>query len=159
MADEIESMSIDDDEVTSIASADVAVEEPGEDDELVENDDEDGETPILNGVKPTTRYHILPIDETYKNYYEGRRTLLPIITKFERAKLIGVRAQMIASGSVPLVEVPKNIDRAYDIAVLEYNQKKIPLLIRRYHSDGKYEDWRMSDLIITPVPLRLNKIN
>jgi DNA-directed RNA polymerase I, II, and III subunit RPABC2 len=46
-----------------------------------------------------------------------------------------------------MVPVPKGITNAYDIALLEFNAKKIPLMIRRFLPNGQYEDWRLEDMI------------
>jgi DNA-directed RNA polymerase subunit K/omega len=58
-----------------------------------------------------------------------------------------LRAEMISNGAVPFVDIPNNIISSIDIATLEYIEKKIPLIIRRYHSDKTYEDWRLQDMI------------
>jgi len=34
------------------------------------------------------------------------------------------------------------------IAMKELQQRKIPLIIRRYLPDGTYEDWTVSELIV-----------
>ena len=73
---------------------------------------------------------------------------MPYMTKFEKAKLLGVRAEMIASGDKPLVEIVGKVNNAYEIAVMELKQKKIPLIIRRTLPNGKVEDWRVEELIV-----------
>ena len=50
------------------------------------------------------------------------------MTKYERAKVLGLRAKQINSGSDIFVEVPPNIFDGYTIAQIELEQKKIPLL-------------------------------
>ncbi len=37
----------------------------------------------------------------------------------------------------------------FQIAMKELKEKKIPFTIRRYLPDGSYEDWRLSELILT----------
>ena len=84
---------------------------------------------------------------TYSNYYSNQKKSHNFLTKFEKAKIIGIRSQMIANGSRPCVDVPKNITSSLDIATLEFEQKKIPLLIRRKLTDNSVEDWRLEDFI------------
>lgn len=81
----------------------------------------------------------------YNNYYAHSKITSHRITKYEKTKIIGIRAQMIANGSKPFVKFNKNITSAIEIAELEFNEKKIPLIIRRYITNNKYEDWRLED--------------
>ena len=84
---------------------------------------------------------------TYSNYYSNQKKSHNFLTKFEKAKIIGIRSQMIANGAKPCINVPKNITSSLDIAILEFEQKKIPLLIRRKLTDNSVEDWRLEDFI------------
>lgn len=92
--------------------------------------------------------YIVSVEESYNNYYTKEKTTSPLLTKFERAKLLGIRAEMISAGNPPLVVVPRGVDNAYEIALLELNEKKIPLIIRRRLPNGNVEDWRIEELII-----------
>lgn len=94
-----------------------------------------------------TKFSIVSVDETYSKYYANDKQTLPKLTKYERAKILGVRAEMIANGAQ--VFLTENIpSSAYQIALLELQQKKIPLIIRRYLPNKEIEDWRLEDLII-----------
>lgn len=88
---------------------------------------------------------IISKEETYTNLYLNNIGVVKL-TKFEKAKLIGVRAQMIANGSCPTILVPTHITDSLDIAKLEFELKKIPCLIRRHLPDKSYKDYRASDL-------------
>jgi DNA-directed RNA polymerase subunit K/omega len=46
------------------------------------------------------------------------------------------------------VEIPKENTDVRDIARLEYEQKKLPFIIKRPLPDGTYEYWRLADLMI-----------
>ena len=102
---------------------------------------------ILTSLINNTKSEIVSSDKTYEKYYNKIKKTKIFITKFEKAKIIGVRAQMISSGIPPLVKVPKHITSTIDIAELEYKEKKIPLLIRRFLPNNEYEDWRLDELI------------
>jgi len=76
---------------------------------------------------------------------EGRTTM-PFLTRYERSQVIAVRAMQISEG----VRVPEGVGshtNALDMAETEFEQGKIPFLIRRHLPNGDHEDWRMSDFI------------
>ena len=79
-----------------------------------------------------------PIDPLHKT--------LPILTKYERARVLGLRAKQINSGSDIFVEVPPSIFDGYAIAKIELEQKKIPFIIRRPLPSGVSEYWSVKDL-------------
>jgi DNA-directed RNA polymerases I, II, and III subunit RPABC2 len=72
---------------------------------------------------------------------------LPYITRFEKAKILGVRSRQINTDpSVALVEFDSSIIDGYKIALEEYKQQKIPFIIKRPLPDGTCEYWKFSDL-------------
>jgi len=85
---------------------------------------------------------------TYNNYYKNSKQSSPYLTKYEKAKLLGVRAQMLSNGCPPMIIVPQNIVDTYSIALLEFEEDKIPLLIRRFLPNGNIEDWRLEDMVL-----------
>uniref|UniRef100_A0A6C0B553 Uncharacterized protein n=1 Tax=viral metagenome TaxID=1070528 RepID=A0A6C0B553_9ZZZZ len=127
------------------------VEEEDSDDttsdiEYIDDLDEDLE-PIESTLKVND---IISVHETYSEYYTNTKITSPFLTKFERAKVLGIRAQMLASGAEPMISPPFP-EECYDIALLELKAKKIPLIIRRYLPNKKFEDWRLEELIIKNV--------
>jgi DNA-directed RNA polymerase I, II, and III subunit RPABC2 len=71
---------------------------------------------------------------------------IPILTKYEKAKIIGIRAQQINSGSEPFVAVDSNMIDGLTIAREELMQRKIPFIIRRPLPNGSSEYWNINDL-------------
>ena len=71
---------------------------------------------------------------------------LPFITKYEKAKLLGERAKQINAGAEAFVELGDEIVDGYLIAMAEFEQKKIPMIIRRPLPNGGSEFWRLADL-------------
>jgi DNA-directed RNA polymerase subunit K/omega len=71
---------------------------------------------------------------------------LPIMTKFEKTRIIGQRAKQIETGSIPFIKVPDNIIDSYLIAELELQQRKLPFIIRRPLPNGTCEYWDTNDL-------------
>lgn len=73
---------------------------------------------------------------------------LPFVTRYERARVIGERAKQINSGSMPFIPIDATLIDGYLIALQEFEQKKIPFIIRRPLPNGNSEYWRLSDLDI-----------
>ena len=73
-------------------------------------------------------------------------TTLPFLTRFEKAKILGLRAKQINHGSKPFIEVTRNIIDGHTIAHMELLQNKIPFIIRRPLPNGGSEYWKVNDL-------------
>ena len=71
---------------------------------------------------------------------------LPFLTKFERARILGVRAKQINNGAEPFIDVPENVIEGHIIAEMELERKAIPFIIARPLPNGKKEYWNASDL-------------
>ena len=71
---------------------------------------------------------------------------VPILTKYEKARVLGLRAKQIENGSLPLIELDKSIIDPYLIAVKELELKKIPFIIKRPLPNGACEYWKIKDL-------------
>lgn len=77
---------------------------------------------------------------------------IPILTKYERTRVLGQRAKQINNGSRPYVSVPEDIIDGYLIAELELEQKRIPFIIRRpLPGNAGCEYWKVSDLEIVAM--------
>lgn len=73
---------------------------------------------------------------------------MPMLTKYEKTRILGQRAKQLNQGAQPMVPVDKKIIDGYLIAQLELQQKALPFIIRRPLPGGKSEYWRVSDLEI-----------
>ena len=60
--------------------------------------------------------------------------------------MLGTRALQISMNAPPLVDLEGETD-PLQIAMKEFNQKKIPLVVRRYLPDGSFEDWTCEELL------------
>ncbi|PAA61072.1 hypothetical protein BOX15_Mlig032261g4, partial [Macrostomum lignano] len=69
------------------------------------------------------------------------------MTKYERARVLGARAQQISLCAPVMVELEGETD-PLKIAEKELKARKIPFIIRRYLPDGSYENWKVQDLIV-----------
>ena len=102
------------------------------DDDLIEEGDDD--------------FKVIDFTNIYENMANKKdKKTLPIMSKFEKARIIGVRAQQIADGAIPAVKVPDKMRSTIEIAKLELKERRIPLIIRRILAKNKYEDWRIDE--------------
>ncbi|KAG8062114.1 hypothetical protein GUJ93_ZPchr0003g17617 [Zizania palustris] len=69
------------------------------------------------------------------------------MTKYDRARILGTRALQISMNASVMVELEGETD-PLEIAMNELRARKIPFTIRRYLSDGSYEDWGVDELIV-----------
>ena len=141
---DIDDMDIDDSlDVSYTYPEEISECEDDEDD--YEYDDED--ISLLQSDLNFVKMKIVSNSETYIKYTNKSRVTSPFITKFEKTRVLGTRATQIEGGAKTLLSKDKvrNIRLATDIAELEYEEKLIPFIIRRYLPDGQYEDWKLTD--------------
>ena len=67
------------------------------------------------------------------------------MSKFERAKILALRAEQLDRGTPALVEKLDG-DGPLATAEREFAAGRIPFIIRRYLPDGTPEDWKLSEL-------------
>jgi DNA-directed RNA polymerase subunit K/omega len=82
------------------------------------------------------------------NIIDDLHKTLPILTKYEKTKILGLRAKQINSGAKVFIPIPNNIFDGYLISQLELEQKRIPFIIRRPIPNGASEYWKIQDLEI-----------
>jgi DNA-directed RNA polymerase I, II, and III subunit RPABC2 len=73
---------------------------------------------------------------------------LPFLTKYEKARVLGERATQLNAGAMPMIEVDADVIDGYVIALKEFEQKKIPFIIKRPLPNGAVEYWKLEDLEI-----------
>jgi len=73
---------------------------------------------------------------------------IPILTKYERTRIIGQRVKQLNIGANPFIPIGDNIIDNNIIAEIELKEKKIPFIIRRPLPNGTSEYWRLEDLEI-----------
>ena len=73
---------------------------------------------------------------------------LPMMTKYEKTRILGQRAKQINDGATPFVKVPEGVIDGYLIALKELEEKKIPFIIRRPLPNRGSEYWMVEDLEI-----------
>jgi len=107
--------------------------------------DGDQEKTVVSG-DPNQAGTQKPASDSDKKIPDEKRNTTPYMTKYERARVLGTRALQISMNAPVLVDLEGETD-PLQIAIKELNQKKIPLVIRRYLPDGWYEDWTCEELL------------
>ena len=82
------------------------------------------------------------------NINDKHHKTLPFLTKYEKTRILGLRAKQIECGSTPFVDVENGLFDGYLIAMKELEEKKIPFIVKRPIPDGTFEYWKVSDLEI-----------
>jgi len=71
---------------------------------------------------------------------------LQFLTKYEKARILGERANQLNAGATPFVPVEPHMIDGYLIALKELEEKKIPFIIKRPLPNGGCEYWKLKDL-------------
>lgn len=71
---------------------------------------------------------------------------IPFMTKYERARIIGARAEQLDAGGEAYIPLDETIVNGKTIALMEFEVKKIPFIIARPLPNGNTEYWHVSDL-------------
>ena len=87
------------------------------------------------------------VQEILKNYEILKKNNIskPILNKYEKTKVLGIRAEQIRHMALALIVVPPYMTNELDIACEELKQRKIPFILRR-KVGSKYEYWKLEDL-------------
>ena len=64
----------------------------------------------------------------------------PMLTRFEKARIMGARALQLSLGAPVFIEIPKNATTSLEIAMEELKQKVIPIVIKRILPNGDYQN-------------------
>ena len=87
------------------------------------------------------------ITQIYKNYDVTKNVSSQNMTKYEKALIIGQRAEQIANGAEPLIKVPDGVYNVVEIVREELAKKATPFILKRRVGDH-YEYWKIEDLNI-----------
>tara|TARA_B100001287_G_C22581436_1_gene481116 strand:+ start:286 stop:792 length:507 start_codon:yes stop_codon:yes gene_type:complete len=121
--------------------------------EEIENSEEDGNTDDEeveeNIIEDVDDFKVVDYRETLSKMYDSKQKItIPILTKYEKARIIGYRAKQLELGASPFVDT-KGLVNTIDIVKKELYSKKLPFIIRRPLPDGSFEDWPIQELLIT----------
>ena len=82
------------------------------------------------------------------NGADSNHRSVPFLTIYEKTKLLGFRANQLAEGGRPFINVPPHVTDVIEIARLELDQRRLPFILKRTMPDGTFEYWRLADLMI-----------
>lgn len=64
----------------------------------------------------------------------------PVLTRFEKARIMGARALQLSQGAPPFIEIPPTARTSLDIAMEELDRRIIPIVIKRVLPNGDYQN-------------------
>jgi DNA-directed RNA polymerase I, II, and III subunit RPABC2 len=129
-------------------------EEDDDDENYLQKFNENLKHNIINENHPELQFHnyeeienlsVIVRDDSGKIIDPLHRTI-PFLTKYEKSRILGERANQINSGGKPFIEIESNVIDGYLIALQELKQRKIPFIIKRPLSNGGCEYWKVKDL-------------
>ena len=108
------------------------------------NNDNNDNNNLNENNKITTEF--ISFQDTYESVLKSTNKIsIPYLTKYEKSRIIGIRAKQISKGSPCLVEVD-NLTSPKDIALKELIERKIPIIIKRTMPNNNIEYWRIDEL-------------
>jgi len=88
---------------------------------------------------PTYKKIVSSIQKTAKK-------TIPILTKYEKARIIGVRMQQLSCGAKPCIDT-RGLKSVEEIAYAELNQRALPFVVKRVLPNGVSEYWKMEEFL------------
>jgi DNA-directed RNA polymerase I, II, and III subunit RPABC2 len=154
-----------DEDARNLLKQNIGIDSDSGDEEDDENEDDEDEDEYFQKfdeqlkTNVISEYHPEMLQHNYEEinalttitYVDGiiddplHRTI-PILTKYEKARILGERAKQINSGAKPFVSVDETVIDGYLIALKELEERKIPFIIRRPLPSGACEYWKIKDL-------------
>ena len=132
-----------------------------DEDEVEANIEEIAEKSMFsNPIELLLKYHpecLLEYEESEQSSIPLRTTLseddpahrsAPFLSVYEKTKILGLRTNQLAQGARPYIQVPEYITDVQDIARMELEQRRLPMIIKRFMPDGTFDKFRLSDMIL-----------
>jgi DNA-directed RNA polymerase subunit K/omega len=85
-------------------------------------------------------------EDVRATYDASKNTTLNIMSKYEKAKIVGMRMEQLARGAEPCC-IPHTNDIRL-IALQELDERQLPFMLVRELPNGIKEYWKLEDLII-----------
>ena len=80
------------------------------------------------------------------NIIDAFHRTIPILTKYEKTKIIGIRLKQLNNGAKPYVTISDTILDNNIIVNMELAQKVLPFIVSRPLPNNTYEYWKLKDL-------------
>lgn len=84
---------------------------------------------------------LIQVDRKRVNIMEGQ------LTKFEKVRILGNRADQISRGAPPLVDIT-GLKTALAIAEKELEKLLIPVIVKRTYPDGSVREFPLSGMLL-----------
>ena len=136
---------VDDDSVDADSDADASEKREAEELELLANQEDQETVHELDREILGTVYDDASDFQKVMGRRDERNTTKPVMTKYEKAKVVGVRAAQLSHGAKPMIEDWKGKD-PIAIAEAELEKGVCPLLIQRPLPNGTVETFKLRDL-------------
>jgi DNA-directed RNA polymerase I, II, and III subunit RPABC2 len=122
-------------------------EEDTEEEEDLEEDDLEDETKVETKVETKEeKDKRIKTNNNSNNVVQSKdRISKPVLTKYERIRLLSNRAKQISLGAKPMIKNSKGLN-SKEIANLEISNNVIPLIVIRPMPNGKREKWYIREL-------------
>lgn len=86
-------------------------------------------------------------DDIIQNYDPSKNKTRPILSIYEKAKIIGLRLEQLARGAESTIDASR-FKSIREIVLQEFVEKQIPFIIVRNMPFGVKEYWKLEDMII-----------
>eukprot|EP00798_Chlamydomonas_sp_ICE-L_P009113 gene9113-16235_t len=98
---------------------------------------------------------VITYDEIIGQYNPGNNISMPIVTKYELAKILGLRMEQLYRNAPTLIDIKEldltnlvNHEKFLKIASEEIRQRVIPFMVVRNLPNGKKEYFKMIDMVV-----------
>lgn len=95
-----------------------------------------------------TKVVIEDYTDIIKKYDPSKNITRNFLSKYEKTKIIGMRAEQLARNAQAYVEFDKNNFDPIEVAEKELEARKLPFMVCRTLANGEKEYWRLDDMII-----------
>ena len=110
-------------------------------DEFADDLDEIGDVDIKVATEDNKLFTYIDVNNIIA---KNPKKTIPILNKYEKARICGLRLQQLAEGAKPTID-PKGLKSINEIVEKEYKMRMIPFIIERSLPNGEKEYWKMEE--------------
>jgi DNA-directed RNA polymerase I, II, and III subunit RPABC2 len=94
-----------------------------------------------------TGFKIVTSNNILEHIEKNPKKTVPVLSKFEKARIVGVRLQQLAYGAKPRIDTT-GLKSIKEIVEQELSQRKLPFILKRTLPNGSSEYWKMEEFEI-----------
>lgn len=91
---------------------------------------------------------VSPASEAADSYVPSLNETSPLMTRYERAKVLGLRTEQLARGAAPMLANWDAATPAAQLAREELRQRLTPFVVVRALPNGRKDFWKIGDMIV-----------